>query len=228
VDKLSVPFSIYLQNLANATPQPVRWLWQERLPLAGITLLDGDHDCGKSLLALEIAARVSSGSPMPDGTPTIQGGVVIISSPKTDATTTQFQRLTALGADLSRIRILSYVPESVPAPDTGGFRPFSLPEDFPHLFAAIEEVDARLVIFDPFMTDCLSRCNCCNNSRLSTNGLVYAAGQILAGTRHGMDWGSLVPSAVRITTCAEKIVSRTRSSHSGRATFLSTHCLMAV
>ena len=72
------PFAIYGSNLANARPQPVRWLWPNRLPLGGITLLDGDHNCGKTLLALQLAAHVSSGTPMPDGTPTIQGGVIII------------------------------------------------------------------------------------------------------------------------------------------------------
>jgi hypothetical protein len=43
VDELAVPFSIYHDDLSKATPQSVRWLWQNRLSLAGITLLDGDH-----------------------------------------------------------------------------------------------------------------------------------------------------------------------------------------
>src|SRR5271169_6044335 len=119
--------------------------------LSGITLLDGDHGCGKSLLALQLAAHVSSGSRLPDGTTTIPGGVVIV-TPHTDATTTQIQLLTALGADLSRIEILSFI--QVPAPEfhTGGYRPFSLPEDFARLFNAIKRVDARLIIFDPFIS----------------------------------------------------------------------------
>src|SRR5438046_8529746 len=90
VDVLSAPFTIYQNNLTKAPLQSVRWLWEKRLPLAGITLLDGDHGCGKSLLALQIAAHVSSGTLMPDGTLTTQGGVVIV-TPHTDATTTQLQ-----------------------------------------------------------------------------------------------------------------------------------------
>ena len=50
------PFAISQHNLAKAKPQPVRWLWQKRIPLSGITVLDGDHGCCKSLLALRIAA----------------------------------------------------------------------------------------------------------------------------------------------------------------------------
>jgi hypothetical protein len=165
VDELSVPFSIYKNNLAQATPRDVRWLWEKRLPLAGMTLLDGDHGCGKTLLALQLAAHVSSGSRLPDGTTTIPGGVVIV-TPYSDANTTQLQLLTALGADLSRIEILSFVPVSAPEFHTGGHRPFSLPEDLPRLFTAIKRVDARLVIFDPFIS-LLSRDNRWTNERLS-------------------------------------------------------------
>jgi AAA domain len=155
VDTLSRPFSIYKQTSEKAEPQPVRWLWQNRLPLGGITCFDGDHGLGKTQLALQIAAAVSSGTPMPDGSPTIAGGVVII-SPYTNAPTAQLPLLKALGADLSRITFLSFIEEPAPEFNTSGFRPFSLPEDLPHLFNAIKQVDARLVIFDPF-TSLLSR-----------------------------------------------------------------------
>src|SRR4051812_16622376 len=37
-DESTGPFAIYQHNLATARPQPVRWLWQNRLPLAGISL----------------------------------------------------------------------------------------------------------------------------------------------------------------------------------------------
>jgi AAA domain len=150
-DESSDPFAVYQKNLAGVAPKPVRWLWQDRLPLAGITLLDGDRGCGKSLLALQLAAHVSSGMPMPDGTPTIQGGVVIV-TPQTDASTTQIQLLTTLGADLSRVEILSFIQAPNPEHPTSSHRPFSLPEDMGYLLDAIERVDARLVIFDPFIS----------------------------------------------------------------------------
>ena len=150
-DELAVHNALSQTNSAEIHPQPVRWLWQKRLPLGSFTLLDGDHGCGKSLLALQIAACVSSGHPLPDGTPTIQGGVVIV-APNTDAATAQLQVLIAMGADLSRVEILSYIQESAPEPHTGGYHPFTLPEDLLPLFQAIKRVDARLVIFDPFIS----------------------------------------------------------------------------
>ncbi len=151
MNPLSVPFTIYEHSLETTPFQSVGWLWEKRLPRSGITILDGDHNCGKSLLALQIAAAVSSGTLMPDGTPTVQGGVVIV-TPHLDASTTQLQLLTALGADLSRVEILTYVQEPTSSPHTGDARPFSLPEDFTRLFQAIQRVDARLVILDPFIS----------------------------------------------------------------------------
>src|SRR5262249_36184330 len=123
--------------------------WQNRVPLAGITLLDGDHGSGKSLLALQIAASVSSGHRLPDGSlPPITGGVVII-TPNTDATTTQLQLLTALGANLSRVEILSFIQD--PEPDAEAYHPFSLPTDLLRLCESINRIDAKLVILDPFI-----------------------------------------------------------------------------
>lgn len=144
-----------------------RWLWQDRIPLGGVTLLDGDFGTGKSTLAQLLAAHVTSGLPLPDGTSTIQGGVVIV-APYEEAGKALFARLVAHGADTSRLRILSFVQETsspsisrfphagsgdevnfVPAPPS--YRHFQLPDDLELLRAAMQEVDARLVILDPFM-----------------------------------------------------------------------------
>jgi AAA domain len=66
---------------------------QNRLPLGGITCLDGDHGLGKSLLALQIAAAVSAGTPMPDDTPSHQPSGVVIISPSTHASVAQLPLL---------------------------------------------------------------------------------------------------------------------------------------
>jgi AAA domain len=151
VDKLSRPFSVYKHVLDKARPRRIRWLWPKLLPLGGLTLLNGAHGTGRSLLVWTIAAAVSSGGLLPDGTSTKPGGVVIV-APYADAETLLYPLLSALGADVSRIRVISYIEEPAPEIHTGGFRPFSLPEDITSLSHAIEQVDARLVIMDPFMS----------------------------------------------------------------------------
>ena len=55
-----------LRNLADVTPQEVRWLWPNRIPLGKFTTLSGDRGLGKSFLTLDIAARVSNAVPFPD------------------------------------------------------------------------------------------------------------------------------------------------------------------
>src|SRR5439155_983285 len=64
--------------LSEVQGKKVRWLWQRRLPLGKLTTLDGGPCLGKSHLALDIAARVSSGQDMPDGTPGIVGGAGVV------------------------------------------------------------------------------------------------------------------------------------------------------
>ncbi len=151
-------------NLAQTSSQPVSWLWQDRLPLSGITLLDGDHSCQKSLLSLQLAAHISSGTPLPDGTPSLQGGVVII-TPHRDFAATQLQLLNAWGADLSRVEVLSYVHDPQTSSHPSGHRPFSLPEDLSRLFEAVDRVNAHLIILDPFI-DLLSHAHRWTDQRL--------------------------------------------------------------
>lgn len=147
------PFALYDGLLSEYEPVPQRWLWPGRIPLGTITLLDGDLSCGKSLLSQQIAAHVSAGSPLPDGSATIRGGVVIV-IPHEDARKAMHARLKANGADLERIRLLSFVhdqeAENVTLPGT--YRPFQLPDDLEVLRAAMQQVDARLVIIDPFLS----------------------------------------------------------------------------
>jgi len=53
------------KSLAEVQPEPVNWLWEGRIPCGKVTLLEGEPGIGKSTLALELAARVSRGAPMP-------------------------------------------------------------------------------------------------------------------------------------------------------------------
>jgi hypothetical protein len=53
-------------RLADVVPTGIRWLWPGRIPLGRVTLLVSDPGLGKSLLTLDIAARVSRAAPWPD------------------------------------------------------------------------------------------------------------------------------------------------------------------
>jgi hypothetical protein len=130
--------------LSTVRPERVEWLWPGRIPLGKLTILDGDPGLGKSVLSLDLAARMSRGLPMPDDAPGRQGGVVLLSA-EDGLEDTIVPRLEAAGADRSRILALESVGMG-----TDRHLP-SLPEDIIHIIAAIARVHALLVVVDPIM-----------------------------------------------------------------------------
>lgn len=90
-------------TLSDVVPKPIRWLWPGRLALGKLHMFDGDGGIGKSLLMHEIAARLTSGRPMPyEDKPLVTGGVVIVGMEE-DLEDTVQPRLARAGAKLDRI-----------------------------------------------------------------------------------------------------------------------------
>ncbi len=136
--------------LSEVDTQEITWLWEKRIPMGKITVLDGDPGMGKSLIAAHIAACVSTGRPMPDGTPGKQGGVILI-APEDSPEDTLKPRLEAAGGDPSQVLLLNTV-EDLDAKRRKIFdRPFSLSQDLDLLEKAIKRMQAVLVIIDPLM-----------------------------------------------------------------------------
>jgi archaellum biogenesis ATPase FlaH len=133
--------------LSAITTHPVDWLWQDRIPLGGITLLESEPGVGKSLLALHIAACVSSGRVMPDGTPGKQGKVILVAPHDSVGYITK-PRLEAAGGDPSQVLMLNTIEEL----DTKNIklisRPFSLSQDLQLLEETITPLNAVLVVID--------------------------------------------------------------------------------
>lgn len=137
--------------LSEVETQQVEWLWEKRIPLGKITILDGDPGMGKSLLALNIAACVTTGRHMPDGTPGRQGGVILI-APEDGAEDTIKPRMEAAGGDSSQVLLLNTVfsLDMSDLPKVKIFeRPFSLSRDLNDLEEEIKRKKAILVVIDP-------------------------------------------------------------------------------
>ncbi len=143
-------FELFGTILSNVETHPIEWLWCGRIPLGKITILDGDPGIGKSLIAINIAACVSAGHLMPDGTPGIQGGVIIIAPEDSPADTIK-PRLEAIGGNSAQVLIVDTV-ERFDAKRMGIFNyPFSLSRDLHDLEMTIKRRKAKLVILDPLM-----------------------------------------------------------------------------
>ena len=136
--------------LSEVETQEVHWLWERRIPLGKITILDGDPGMGKSLLAIHLAACVSTGHPMPDGTPCKQGNVILI-APEDGAGDTLRPRLEAAGGDPSHVLLLNTVASLDARKMKVSDRPFSLAHDLEELENQINRTNTLLVILDPLM-----------------------------------------------------------------------------
>jgi len=135
-----------LIRMADVEARPIEWLWQGRIPRGMLTLVDGDPKRGKSSMTLDLAARVSSGRPMPDETIASAPADVIIIAHEDDPASVLRPRLDAAGADVTRVHLLPSVS------DAHGARLPELPTDLVALMDAIQSLGARLVVIDPLMS----------------------------------------------------------------------------
>lgn len=85
-------------------PEAVTWLWPRRLAQGKVHLLDGDPGLGKSTLLLDLAARLSNGSPWPDAEHGRELQTSLVLSAEDGAADTVVPRLKAAGADLERVK----------------------------------------------------------------------------------------------------------------------------
>jgi AAA domain len=129
-----------IHNTGDAKPTNLDWLWKGYLATGKIALLDGDPAMGKSLLMLDLIARLSRGAAMPDGSIPPQPLTSMLISAEDDLADTILPRAQAANADLSRLIV----------PDFGDQLP-RLPHDIPALEESIVEHHVKLVVIDPLM-----------------------------------------------------------------------------
>jgi hypothetical protein len=121
----------------------VEWLWPRRLALGKLSLLEGDPGLGKSYLALDLCARLSSGRPWPDGSATPGPAAAVYLNAEDGAEDTLGPRLHALGADPARVYLLDRS-----ANDVSG-EVFTLSAQRGVLDELMTNVRPRLLVIDP-------------------------------------------------------------------------------
>jgi putative DNA primase/helicase len=97
--------STTLMPISQIQAQEAQWLWPGRIRKGIVTALVGRAKTGKSLIACELAARVSTGGQFPAGEGEAQRGQVLIINAEDDAAQVLRPRLEAALADLTRIHI---------------------------------------------------------------------------------------------------------------------------
>jgi len=92
-------------KMSDIRPQPVDWLWEPYIPSGAITLIQGDGGTGKTTVSLSIAAALTRGKALPNGSTPIPSNV-IIQNAEDSYTQTIRPRLEAMGADCEKIHVI--------------------------------------------------------------------------------------------------------------------------
>jgi putative DNA primase/helicase len=131
--------------LSEIKRERVEWLWPGRIPIGKLTVLDGDPGLGKSMLTLDIAARLTMGRQFPDGADCETASVMLLSAEDGLADTIR-PRLDATAADVSRVVAVPVVV----TPEGTEVLP-CIAEHLPQIEEAIRRISPRLLIVDPLM-----------------------------------------------------------------------------
>lgn len=149
----------------DVTEAPVSWLWEGRIPRGGLTLLAAHETQTASLVAQDLAARVSRGAGWSDapGAPAGENrdvrsegtAAVVYISPREARASRTVPGLKRAGADMSRVLCLDGVCRFLPRGGKDAFpipvvRPLQLPIDGNALRQAIGELhETQLLVLDP-------------------------------------------------------------------------------
>lgn len=135
-----------LLDLNTVEPEPMPWLWPHWLPLRNVACFDGDGGVGKTSCLYDIAARVTRGDAMPDGTaPSFAGPAdVVFVSCEDDVRATVVPRFRACVADMTRVGYLERVEGHEP-------RLVRLPQDWDLVEDEVRRRRPRLLVIDPVM-----------------------------------------------------------------------------
>lgn len=135
--------SLVTRSIADVEEEQVDWLWENWLPKGMFTILGGYAGDGKSTLTAWLAAALSTGGKLPDGSIAPITNTLMFAA-EDDISHVVKPRLSIHGVDGGRVSVLDGVDEG-----DGISRPFSLRQHVPHLRQLVIEKNIGLVVIDP-------------------------------------------------------------------------------
>jgi len=177
-----------VRKASDIEPQPIEWVWPKRISRGSLTIITGMPGLSKSLLTIDIAARITTGGKWPDGTGSAERGGVILFGMEDDPERVVVPRLRAAAADLELVRIVDGLEDGRREVGDAWLSPVSIERD---LDLVREQLDAfpecRLIVFDPLsqFVDCEENSN--KDTRAALAPLVSMAqdrGITIVGVMH--------------------------------------------
>lgn len=127
---------LHLIRMSDVPAEAVRWLWRPYLPRGKITIVQGDPGEGKTTLALALTSLLTQGLPLPECAEALPPMNVLYQTAEDGLGDTIKPRLTAMGADCSRVLVIDEAKKELTLSDQ-------------RLEQAITETGAGLAILDP-------------------------------------------------------------------------------
>jgi hypothetical protein len=145
---------LVLKRASEIECSEINWLWPQRIVGDGLTIITGPVGISKSLISVDVTARVTTGGKWPDATGHAPQGSVILFGAEDDAGKVVVPRLMAASADLSRVHVCQGTIDEHDCGDDGEQSPeiaaMILERHIGELRAALDDVaDCRLIVFDP-------------------------------------------------------------------------------
>ncbi|HEV2404315.1 MAG TPA: hypothetical protein VGR88_02615 [Ktedonobacterales bacterium] len=131
-------------------PRVLRWLWPGYVPFGALSFFDGDRPWNDPF-SLDLIMRVTRGQDMPDGSPGLDGPVLLLYPDPEDESQDDNALLRAAGVDERRILALDGIPTHWD-PESGfiSCRGGWFPRDTQLLAEAIQQFGFKLLIIPHF------------------------------------------------------------------------------
>jgi hypothetical protein len=146
-----LPSLVFGQQIEEWSVSLSRWLWEPYLAFGALSVLDGDPGVGKSLLTVDLAARIGTRRDFPDGTPVPHNpetGAPLLPTLFVNAEDAVRQtivpRLLAASGSTKSVMFLGGI-------GVAGARSARFPDDLPLLGQVLRDLPGAFVVLDPMM-----------------------------------------------------------------------------
>ncbi|MCL5979780.1 MAG: AAA family ATPase [Gammaproteobacteria bacterium] len=143
-EKASPTPGVRLVCASSITPEPIDWIWPDWLAAGKLHVLAGMAGTGKTTIALAVAATLTVCGRWPNGIVCGTPADVVMWSGEDDAADTLVPRLLAMGADVTRVHLITATVDN-----EGQKRGFDPANDMALLESALTKFKPRLLILDP-------------------------------------------------------------------------------